>query len=232
MISGRKLMILVGICQHSYGKTKHSYKLVVLVVMHILIIFKLESVHMTHILTWRISIINHNDNDSLARIQHDLYRFIRFDDWVLKCSDGVVSVVFWRLGIGSVPTVLSVLCFDDWVLEVFRRCYQCCGLTIGYWKCSDGVISVVFWRLSIGSVPTVLSVLCFDDWVLELFRRCYHCCVLTIGYWKCSDGVISAVFWQLGIGSVPTVISVVFWRLGIWSVPTVLSVLCFDDCVL
>jgi hypothetical protein len=94
MISGRKLMILVGICQHSYGKTKHSYKLVVLVVMHILIIFKLESVHMTHILTWRISIINHNDNDSLARIQHDLYRFIRFDDWVLKCSDGVVSVVF------------------------------------------------------------------------------------------------------------------------------------------
>ena len=87
-----------------------------------------------------------------------------------------------------------MLCFDDCVLEVFRRSYQFCVLMIGYWKCSDGVISLVFWRLGIGSVPMVLSVLCIDDWVLEVFRRCYQCCVLTIGYWKCSDGVISLVF--------------------------------------
>ena len=92
MISGRKLIFWVGICQHSYGKTKHGYKLMVLFLMHIFIIFneKKESVHMTDILTWMISIINHNDNESYARIQH-------------VCIE-----------LASVHTIM--------VLEVFRRC--------------------------------------------------------------------------------------------------------------
>jgi hypothetical protein len=77
---------------------------------------------MTHILTWRISIINHNDNDSLARIQHDLHRFIRFDDWVLKCSDGVVSVVFWQLGMYH--QFIAMFCFSITMLTYFYQNHQ------------------------------------------------------------------------------------------------------------
>jgi len=63
--------------------------------MNIFIIFKLESVHMTDILTWMISIINHSDNESLARTQHVCIEFASvYTIWYWKCSGGVISVVF------------------------------------------------------------------------------------------------------------------------------------------